>query len=114
MGAPQKRRRFSREFKLEAVRLAQESGHSQVDIARQLGINAKLLYRWTRDHRLDPKQAFPGQGNLKERDRQADELQLQRPIDQIRSELAGHVLMGLPDGRRPHTDTHILHSHRSR
>ena len=86
MGAPRKRRQFSREFKLEAVRLAQESGHSQVDVAQQLGINAKLLYRWTRDHRLDPKQAFPGQGNLKERDRQADELQ--RENTRLKSEIA--------------------------
>jgi transposase len=86
MGTPRKRRRFSREFKLEAVRLAQESGHSQVEVARNLGINAKLLYRWTRDHRLDPKQAFPGQGNLKERDRQTD--QLQRENARLKSEIA--------------------------
>lgn len=86
MGAPRKRRRFSREFKLEAVRLALASDHSQVEVARELGINAKLLYRWTRDHRLDPKQAFPGHGNLKERDRQVD--QLQRENTRLKSELA--------------------------
>ncbi len=86
MGAKRKRRRFSREFKLEAVRHALENGHSQVEVAGELGINAKLLYRWTRDRRLDPKQAFPGQGNLKERDRQVD--QMQRENVQLKSELA--------------------------
>ena len=86
MGAPHKHRCFSRECNLEAVHLAQESGHNKVDVVRQLGISAKLRSRWTRDHRLAPKQAFPGHSKLKERDRQID--YLQRENAQLKSELA--------------------------
>lgn len=86
MGAKRGRRRFSREFKLEAMRMVLEGGRKQVDVARELGINPEVVYRWTREHRLDPKQSFPGNGNLKERDRQVE--QLQREVARLKAELA--------------------------
>ena len=86
MGSKEKRRRFSREFKLEAVWMALESGRKQVDIARELGISPEVLYRWTREHRLDPKESFPGNGRLKERDKQVE--QLQREVTRLKAELA--------------------------
>ena len=44
MGRP--RRKFTTEFKLEAVRLLLQSGQSQSRIASDLGISAALLGRW--------------------------------------------------------------------
>lgn len=44
-----KRRRFSDEFKREAVRLATQSGVSKSEVGRELGINANLLSRWCRE-----------------------------------------------------------------
>ncbi len=75
MGASRKRRNFSREFKLEAVRLAQESGHPLNKVARELDINPRLLYRWTRDHRLAQENAISSPGPLTERDGQLAQLQ---------------------------------------
>jgi transposase len=86
MGAKGERRRFSREFKLEAIRRALESGRPRVELARELGIHPEMLYRWVRDHRADPKQAFPGAGNLKERDREVE--QLRREVERLKAELA--------------------------
>ena len=86
MGAKRERRRFSKEFKLEAVRMVLVDGRKQVDVARELGINKEVLYRWTREHRMDPKQSFPGNGTLKERDRQVE--QLQRENNRLKAELA--------------------------
>ena len=86
MGRKRERRRFSREFKLEAVRVVRESDRNQNDIARELGIRPELLYRWTRLHRQDPRESFPGHGNLKERDRQLD--QVQRENTRLKAELA--------------------------
>ena len=86
MVAKRTRRRFSREFKLEAVRMALEGSRSQVEVARELGLAPKLLYRWTREQRADPKQVFPGNGTFKERDRQVE--QLQRDNAQLKAELA--------------------------
>jgi transposase len=42
------RRSFSEEFKREAVKLADQTGSSKADIARDLGISASLLARWHR------------------------------------------------------------------
>jgi len=41
-----RRRSFTAEFKLEAVRLANESGKSPGEIARDLGIRPDILRHW--------------------------------------------------------------------
>ena len=56
------RRRFSHEYKREAVRLATQSGVTKSQIGRELGINANLLGRWCRDDAANGAAAFPGQG----------------------------------------------------
>ncbi|MDZ7828279.1 MAG: IS3 family transposase [Halofilum sp. (in: g-proteobacteria)] len=42
----QKRKTFSREFKLEAVRLLDQGDKTAADIARELGIKRNQLYKW--------------------------------------------------------------------
>jgi transposase len=56
------RRQFSREFKLEAVRLIKERGVSVVQAARDLDVGENVLRRWIKEAAADPDQAFPGQG----------------------------------------------------
>lgn len=41
-----KRRKYTEEFKTEAVRLLQETGKPMAEVARELGINPNLLSRW--------------------------------------------------------------------
>jgi transposase len=79
--ATKKRRRFDREDKLEAVRLALGSGKPQIEVGRDLGINAETLYRWVHEFRTDPEQSFPGNGQLKARDQEVEQLcrQVSRP-----------------------------------
>jgi transposase len=84
MGRP--RRRFTREFKLEALRQVVESRRSQAEVARELGVNPETLYRWTREFRQDPSQSFPGNGQSKERDEEVE--QLQRDNVRLRAENA--------------------------
>lgn len=43
------RRKFSDEFKEEAVKLVVEQGYSLAEAARNLGINANMLSRWKRE-----------------------------------------------------------------
>jgi transposase len=74
MGGKTARRRFSREFKLEAVRQVVGDGRTQREVAKELGINENLLGRWVRQLREDPEQAFPGHGKLKERDKELEDL----------------------------------------
>lgn len=53
------RQKFTKEFKLEAVRLANEGGCSAAETAKRLGIKPELLYRW----REELKQVEPFRGN---------------------------------------------------
>jgi len=57
-----KRRRFSREFKLDVVRMVTESGHRVVDVAKELELRPDLVRRWVKQFSQDPEQSFPGVG----------------------------------------------------
>jgi transposase len=59
------RRRFDAQFKLDAVRLLKEGNRRTSEIAKDLGVNPELLYRWKRELEEDPQHAFPGKGRLK-------------------------------------------------
>ena len=58
------RRQFSREFKLEAVRLVKERGVAVAQAARDLDIHENVLRKWVRELTQDAPQAFPGGGNM--------------------------------------------------
>jgi transposase len=73
------RREFSREFKLEAVKLVQERGVSKAQAARQLDVHPNLLRKWMRESDADPQHAFPGKGVLKPE---------QAEIERLRKEVA--------------------------
>ena len=55
------RRRFTREFKLEAVQRL-ETGASVAEVARAFEVDPNVLHRWRREFRQGPGNAFPGQG----------------------------------------------------
>ena len=71
------RRKFSREFKAEAVKLAKESGASIGEVSRDLGIRPDMLRRWKRQVEQDGAAAFPGSGRLVEHDEEMRRLQRQ-------------------------------------
>jgi transposase len=56
------RRKFTREFKLEAVKLVKECGVAAAQASRDLGVHGNMLRKWIRAFEHDPQQAFPGQG----------------------------------------------------
>jgi transposase len=58
------RRKYTREFKLEAVQLLETSGKSATEIERDLGIGPRLLSRWKKELSQNGEAAFPGQGRL--------------------------------------------------
>jgi transposase len=77
-------KRFDKEFKIEAVRLASEPGNTQSKIERDLGISQGIISRWKRELRKDGDQAFPGKGRLKPDD---DEMRrLKRENERLRRE----------------------------
>ena len=58
------RRTYTREFKLEALRLLESSGKSAAEIERDLGIGPGCLSRWQQKISQDQDHAFPGHGRL--------------------------------------------------
>ena len=59
------RRSFTREFKVEAVRLVRDRGVSFAHASRDLGVHENVIRKWMKDFDADPGQAFPGQGHMK-------------------------------------------------
>jgi transposase len=78
------RRTFSREFKVEAVRLVRERGVSVAQAARDLELHENMLRRWTKESAADPTQAFPGHGQ--ERPDRAEVERLRREVAKLRAE----------------------------
>jgi transposase len=63
-----RRGRYSREFKLEAVRLLELGQKTATHLALELGIRRNQLYKWQRDLRGKGDKAFrgPGRKSLRE------------------------------------------------
>ena len=59
-----KRKRFSRQFKVDAVRLVIEQGYRVTEAARNLGIHPNMLSRWKRQLEAEGEDAFPGKGQM--------------------------------------------------
>ncbi len=58
----QARKRFSPEFKREAVRLLEDSDKEAAQLARELGIRRNQLYKWQKEVQEYGDKAFPGHG----------------------------------------------------
>ncbi len=64
MGQNSTCKRYSREFKLEAVKMVTSGGYSGPQIAGELGISQKSLYDWKKKLEQQGILAFPGPGRL--------------------------------------------------
>jgi transposase len=77
-----KRRKYTAEFRAEAVRMV-ESGHSQAEVSRQLGISDQTLWNWVHQAAIDSGRGKPEELTSAER----DELrQLRREVERLREE----------------------------
>ena len=62
------RKKYLKEFKLDAVSLVIDQDYSRTDAARSLDINANMLGRWVKERQAEDGQSFRGNGKLTERD----------------------------------------------
>ena len=82
----EKRRQFTREFKLEAVRLVTK-GHSVSKVAAQLGVRPDMLRHWKQQvegSALSKKEVFPGHGNVVSSDQEVR--RLRRELERVTQE----------------------------
>jgi len=80
------RRKFGREFKLEAVKLVRARGVSVAQAARDLDVHENLLCKWVREFGADPMQAFPGHGQMKPEQQEIE--RLRREVTKLKAERA--------------------------
>jgi transposase len=73
------RRKFSREYKFEAVRRVVDGGETVAEVARAIGIQAQALHGWIRLFKAESNEAFRGNGKLTAQDEE---------IRRLRRELA--------------------------
>ena len=82
-----KRRTFTREFKIETVQMLMTTDVSVTEAAADLGIHPNTLYKWVRQYGERPEEAFPGKGRqtsdaeqIKQLQRENQRLRMERDI----------------------------------
>ena len=70
MGKVQDRRKYTKEFKIDAVRHVETSEKTVPEVAKALGINPDILYRWRKELLKAGTDSFPGKGKLSKKDKE--------------------------------------------
>jgi transposase len=61
---PKIRKKYSQEFKQDAVKLVTDQGYRASEASRNLGVNISVLRRWIKELEKDKAAAFPGNGRM--------------------------------------------------
>jgi transposase len=94
------RRKFTREFKLEAVRLIRDRCVSYAQAEQDLAVHQSQLRSWVKAFAVDPQYSFPGHGQMKPE--QTEIARLKREVTKLKAErdiLKNHRGLGPPVGR---------------
>lgn len=82
-----RRQVFSREFKLEAIRLLEEGKKPAADIARELGIRRNQLYKWKEQSDKQGAAVFPGEGRRSSKSSDSEEIaRLRNEVAKVKEE----------------------------
>jgi transposase-like protein len=84
-----KRKRFTKEFKLEALRLLEQGNKSGAVLARELGVQRNQLYKWRREVQIKGENgAFKGSGRNAHKDNVSELTALKRQVARLEEENA--------------------------
>ena len=78
------RKKYSKEFKMKAVELLEQSSLTAKEIADDLGIHINMLYRWRSKVIAKQQEPFPGNGKLSPDDEQLK--RMQQELNDLRME----------------------------
>jgi len=79
-----KKTKYTREFKIEAVRQLESGEYSSADLARRLGVTHVNLIQWRKQVKEKKQEAFPGEGR---KSGAAGEIaRLQREVELLKEE----------------------------
>lgn len=68
-------KKYTKEFKLGAVRMVEDEGMSPSRVSKDLGVSSAALWRWLGEYRKNKAGSFPGKGNLAPEDAKMKELE---------------------------------------
>jgi len=74
----QEKKKYSKEFKLDAISLVKEQGYTQVEAAKSLGIDRQLIGRWIKEETAG-EESFRGRGKLSQ-----EQLEIRRLKEEVR------------------------------
>lgn len=77
MAEKKKQKQYTKEFKLEAVKLVTDQGLKVSEAAKDLGVSYPSLASWVKQYQKDAKKAFPGKGKLSAEDDKVRQLEQQ-------------------------------------
>ena|SRR5687767_9218280 len=78
------RKNYTKEYKLQALEMAETSGKSIAQIEDELGLAPGMMYRWRRQFKQAGKEAFQGKGKLV--DSEEEVKRLRRENEQLKEE----------------------------
>lgn len=79
---------YTKEFKLEALRLMKESDKPSSELAVELGIRRNQLYKWKEQFESEGDQAFAGKTGRRLKENQSEMSSLRQENEQLREEVA--------------------------
>ena len=83
------RKQFTKEFKLQALRLLEQDGKSGAELARELGVRRNQLYKWRRELQIRGEEgAFKGPGRNAAKDNLSELTALKRRVARLEEENA--------------------------
>ncbi len=78
---------YTKEFKLEAIRLMSESDKPSAEIAAELGIRRNMLYKWKEQLESKGEEAFPNKKGRPLKENQSEFTALKRENSRLREEV---------------------------
>jgi transposase len=78
---------FTREFKIEAVRLMETSERSSTELAMELGVRRNQLYKWKEQLAGKGEQAFPDKRGRPRKEEQSEIVTLRQENAQLKEDL---------------------------
>jgi transposase len=71
---------YTKEIKLEAIRLADESDKPVTQVARELGLRVNQIYKWKEQLDMKQEDAFPGKGKATAKNKDAEIRRLKKAL----------------------------------
>lgn len=73
------KKKYTKEFKLDAISLVKDQGYTRIEAAESLGIHRQLIGRWIKEHEAEGDESFRGAGKLS-----AEQLEIRRLKEEVK------------------------------